>query len=100
MLRLIISLTLLSLSLANIVKRSEYTLFSPIHFIVYYIAGDNRNIICVTIAKFYDILNTVLHILGGQRTIIVTASTIISDFIYTQCISTSFSQFSLCKAFN
>ena len=30
MLRLIISLTLLSLSLANIVKRSEYTLFSAI----------------------------------------------------------------------
>ena len=29
MLRLIISLTLLSLSLANIVKRSEYILFSP-----------------------------------------------------------------------
>ena len=34
MLRLIISLTLLSLSLANIVKRSEYTLFRP-HTIQY-----------------------------------------------------------------
>ena len=38
MLRLIISLTLLSLSLANIVKRSEYNLFSPIHFTIDYIA--------------------------------------------------------------
>ena len=38
MLRLIISLTLLSLSLANIVKRSEYNLFSPIHITIDYIA--------------------------------------------------------------
>ena len=38
------------------------------------------------IAIFYDILNTVLRILGFQNTIIVTASKIILDFIYTQCI--------------
>ena len=55
----------------------------------------------MTIAIFYYILNTVLRILGCQHTIIVTASKIISDFIYTQCILYfSISKFHFCKALN
>ena len=56
----------------------------------------------MTIAILYNILNTVLRILGCQRTIIVTASKILSDFINTQCISISqiISHFHFCKALN
>ena len=89
MLRLIISLTLLSLSLANIVKRSEYTLFksNTIHSLLHRM--EIMGILYVWPLLNCISLNKVLRILGSQETIIVTASKILSDFIYKQCISFS-----------